>query len=82
LLDLPGNDYIWSSWEDNAAATAEIDRYIESIELGRLPPRLELSVIFTVTGPMQEVSLTSGWSQEFLDLAERFDAATTAIEWT
>jgi len=29
--------------------------------------------LFAPTGPIQEVSLSSGWGQEFLELAERFD---------
>lgn len=82
LVDRPSNDFIWSSWEDGAAATAELDQYIESIERGRLPSRLDLSVIFAATGPMQEVSLSSGWSEEFLVLAERFDVVAATLKWT
>jgi hypothetical protein len=32
-------------------------------------------VLFLPTGPIQEVSLSSGWAQEFLDLADRYDQA-------
>ena len=30
------------------------------------------------TGPIQEVALSSGWGDAFLDLADRFDAAMLA----
>lgn len=33
------------------------------------------SVLFAPTGPIQEVSLTSGWANPFLKVAERFDNA-------
>src|SRR5262245_10154393 len=78
LLALPDNDFAWSSWEDATAALAELDRQIAVIELGELPSRLDLAVLFAPTGPIQEVSLSSGWASEFLALAERFDAAQRA----
>lgn len=73
LLDLPGNDFAWSSWEDAVAALGEIDGLISRLEASVLPARLDVSVLFAPTGPIQEVSLSSGWAREFLALAERFD---------
>jgi hypothetical protein len=75
LLSIPGNDFAWSSWEDAGAALREVDRLIAALEAGSLPPRLELSVLFAPTGPIQEVSLSSGWAEEFLALAARCDRA-------
>ena len=79
LLALPDNDFTWSSWEGAPAALEELDRQIAAIEAGQLPPRLELSVLFVPTGPMQEVSLCSGWAHEFLAVASRFDAAAERL---
>lgn len=70
----PDSDFTWSSWEDSAAAVAEIDHHLASIERGTIP-RLSLSTIFAPTGPMQEVAISSGWSREFLALADRCDDA-------
>jgi hypothetical protein len=75
FLARPDNDFAWSSWEDAEAAFREIDGLISRIEAGSLPPRLDLTVLFAPTGPIQEVSVSSGWGQEFLRLADRFDAA-------
>jgi len=75
LLTLPTNDFSWSSWEGEEASTKEIDALIHSLQAGRLPPRPDLDVLFVVTGPIQEVSLSSGWGWEFIALAERFDRA-------
>ena len=75
LLALPGNSFDWSWWEDAPAALAEVDRLIAALEAGRFPPRLTVSVLFAPTGPIQEVSLSSGWADEFLALARRIDAA-------
>ena len=66
LLARPDSDYLWSSWEDADAALEEIDGIIASIEQGE-PLSQWWSVIFAPTGPMQEVSLSSGWGDEFLN---------------
>jgi hypothetical protein len=78
LLALPDNDFSWSSWVDAGAALAEMDGLITTLEAGRLPSRLTLSVLFAPTGPIQEVSISSGWGNEFLALAARCDAAVEA----
>ena len=35
----------------------------------------QLRFLFVVTGPLQETSMSNGWSDEFLKLAARFDHA-------
>jgi hypothetical protein len=75
LLALPDNDFAWSSWEDGAAALSEVDILLEELKRGLLPQKHTLSVLFAPTGPIQEVSLSSGWGKSFLELAERFDTA-------
>lgn len=78
LLARGDNDYAWSSWGDSDAACAEIDSLMFALRRGELP-QLTLQVIFAPTGPMQEVSLSSGWGCEFIALAKRFDHALAEI---
>jgi hypothetical protein len=75
LLARPDNDFTWSSWEDAPAALREIDGIVSRLESGVMPGRASMEVLFFPTGPMQEVSLSSGWGEEFIALANRFDAA-------
>lgn len=75
LLSIPENDFSWSSWECAADAVRELDGQIAAIRAGERPPRSEIGVLFTPTGPIQEVSLCSGWGDKFISLAARFDAA-------
>ena len=75
FLSRPDNDFAWSSWEDASAALSEIDGIISRIESGDMPQRSDIELLFLPTGPIQEVSVSSGWGQEFLDLASRFDRA-------
>jgi hypothetical protein len=76
LVRRPTNDFTWSSWRDADDALAELEGARASIEAGKAPS--SLSVVFAPTGPLQELSLSSGWGDEFVALAERFDAALAA----
>jgi hypothetical protein len=79
LLARPDNDFAWSSWEGAEDALRELDKLITRIQAGDMPKRLDLEVLFAPTGPVQEVSLSSGWGQEFLKLAEKFDSAIEKV---
>lgn len=70
LIARDGNDFSWSSWRDQDHAISEIDSIIEELKNGSVP---EIRVLFAPTGPIQQVSISSGWGNEFLKLAERFD---------
>lgn len=72
LLSLPGNRFDWSSWQDADEALREIDAVLALLQSGALPKR-RVAVLFAPTGPIQEVSLSSGWGDDFLRLADRFD---------
>jgi len=79
FLARPGNDFAWSSWENAADALREVDGLISHIASGDMPKRLDLEVLFAPTGPIQEVSVSSGWGKEFLGLADGFDAAMKTV---
>ena len=70
LISRDGNDFLWSSWLDQDHAISEIDSIIAELEKGSVP---DIRILFAPTGPIQEVSLSSDWGNEFLELAERFD---------
>lgn len=73
LLSRPDNDFTWSSWEDRDAALAEVDGLIADMKAGAGPDVDTIRLLFSVTGPLQEVSLSSGWAERFVLLAERVD---------
>ena len=76
LLARPDNDFSWSSWPDQAAALAEIDQHLDWLSRGGVP---DLSLLLVPTGPAQEVSLSSGWGEEYLQVAERIEAALARL---
>ena len=75
LVARPENDFAWSSWRDAKDALEEIDAILARLQRGEIPALPEMSVLFAPTGPMQELSLSSGWGNRFLGLAEEFEAA-------
>lgn len=73
LVALPDNDFSWTSFVDQELALFELDTLIDALRMNRLPVGAE--VLFLPTGPLQELAISSGWGDEFIDLANRFDAA-------
>jgi len=80
LLALPDNDFSWSYWRDTEHALAEIDRLLSELSSGVPPGDLNLGILFAPTGPIQEVALSSGWGDEFIEIADRFDEAMAGDE--
>jgi hypothetical protein len=64
LLSLPENDFCWLSLEDQDAALNEINNVIKKIRSGDIPQRLDVTVLFAPTGPIQEVGISGGWGEE------------------
>ena len=76
-LALENNDFSWSSWRDQDHAIAEIDSIIAALENSSIP---EIGFLFAPTGPIQEVSLSSGWGNEFLELAAQFEKEYESVK--
>lgn len=79
LLALPENDFAWSSWQSADDALEEMDALIARVGTGAALPKAYLSLLYTPTGPVQEVSVSSGWGEQFLTLASRFDAVMDRV---
>lgn len=75
FLAAPGNDFAWSWWANGKEAVKEIDGWLDQLRAGTPPESLGMGTLFAPTGPLQEVSLSSGWGDDFLLLADRFDEA-------
>jgi hypothetical protein len=73
LLARPGNEFAWSKWKSAEEALTEIDRHIAIVDQGQPLEKFRLNLLFAPTGSIQEVSMSSGWSRHFMDLATRFD---------
>lgn len=74
----PKADFTWSSWVDQGAALRELDRRLAELDRNEVD-HSGLSILFTPTGPVQEVATHSGWGNAFVELADRYDAAMAKI---
>jgi len=79
LLLRPENHFEWSRWNGADQAVAELDALLARIEAANTIKLEDVEVLFAATGPIQEVSLPSGWGDDFLRLAEQFDQATADL---
>jgi len=80
ILLLPTNDFGWSHWCDASEAVREVEGFISAIENKQAFDELKLRVLFAPTGSIQEVSISSGWGDAFLNLASDFDDALAAFK--
>ena len=60
-------------------ALREFDAFVAQIESGDTSRRADLELLFAPTGSIQEVSVSSGWGDEFLAVSERFDAVIKRV---
>ncbi|HSI61996.1 MAG TPA: hypothetical protein VLE43_02725 [Candidatus Saccharimonadia bacterium] len=81
LLARPGNEFAWSKWRCVEDALAEIDVHISHVDEGRPLEKFRLNLLFAPTGSIQEVSMSSGWSRQFMELATRFDELMGEGRW-
>jgi hypothetical protein len=75
LVRGPNADVIWSSYNTGEEALTDIDQHIARLTTGDTSKLRNLALLFAPTGNFQEISLGSGWSDEFLEIAARFDKA-------
>ena len=79
LVQISDNDFCWSYWENAEEATKEITKLLNMAKSYALPERVEVGVMFAPTGPLQELSLSSGWAEPFLKVAEKYDQVESLL---
>ena len=79
LVSRAGNHFGWSRWNDADHAIREIDLKISLIETQPEPDPMVVAELFVPTGAMQDLSIDSGWADEFEDLAQRFSSIAEQI---
>ena len=69
LLALKDNDFIYSRWSGSTQALSEFDAIVASRNTQ------DVLDLLLPTGSLQEVSLSSGWGSEFVQLADVIEEA-------
>ena len=71
----PDTDVAYSRYNSREEAVADINSHLGRLRVGDHSGIGDLESLFGPTGSLQEISLTNGWGERFLDLAARFDGA-------
>ena len=67
-------DVEWTQFSSAPALIDELTISIEKLRQGDYQTLENLYLMFLPTGSFQELSVSNGWGDEFLQLAEQFDA--------
>ncbi|WP_261305933.1 hypothetical protein [Paenibacillus andongensis] len=73
LIDSPYTDVTWSSYNTTEEVLSAVDIYIIRLTERDNSVLSELKLFFAPTGPLQDISINSGWSNKYLDISSRFD---------
>ncbi|MBK7937226.1 MAG: hypothetical protein IPJ82_09100 [Lewinellaceae bacterium] len=74
------SDTAWAGYETPLELRNDIDSYIQKIRQDDVKILEILNVEFLPTSTFQEHSLSNGWGDEFLKIAERFDEIYQTLE--
>lgn len=75
LILEPRTDISWSTFDSKDELIFEIDAHIQKLKLEDFSKVKDIILLFAPTSDFQEISLSSGWSNHYLNISERFDIA-------
>ncbi|MEA4987640.1 MAG: hypothetical protein VB095_06235 [Anaerovorax sp.] len=73
FIDVPNADTSWSGYDTAQDLIMDLNKYIKRSEESDETVIKEISLLFAPTGAFQEISIDNGWSDEFIEISERFD---------
>jgi hypothetical protein len=79
LIESGEPDVTWSGYDTVDDVLLDLADHIDRLAKNDLSKRKELEILFAPTGALQELSISSGWGEQFLTLAERFDRAMKRV---
>ena len=79
LILEPRTDISWSIFDSKDELIFEIDAHIQKLKLEDFSKVKDLILLFAPTSDFQEISLSSGWSNHYLNLSEKFDIAISNL---
>jgi len=66
-------DITWSSFDDVEELQTMMDKDITEFEAGDFNSLKEYKTMFLPTGDFEEMAISNGWGEEYLQLASEFD---------
>lgn len=71
---LPNADFCWSHYNSANEAIADMEGIIAALKNSDYSVTNHLALLFAPTGSVQEISISSGWGGEFINISEIIDA--------
>ncbi len=72
-VSIENSDVIMSTFSTNKDVINTIDNHIARLSESDISRVNELIVLFLPTSDFQEISISNGWSEEYLKIAKKFD---------
>lgn len=69
LLQDKNTDVSWSNYENVNAVLKDLDYLQKGITRKNIDSCREMLLLLALTGSLQEISISSGWGYEFLEIA-------------
>ena len=79
LLARPTTNLLRTPYNTVQEALDDFDSYIRDVESGTDKRLHELGVLFLPTSELQDLAIDSGWGDEFLEIADAYDAIMPAL---
>ena len=73
LVDSPDTVLDWSNYSTVEEVLEDMDSLIERLNSCDTSSIKELKFLFAPTGSLQEISIDSGWSHRYLEIADKVD---------
>jgi len=73
ILKSPYTDTTWTHWDTPAEALINFSQILEKLKNNDKTVLKELEIIFLPTGSLQDLSISSGWGDKYIDLSKKFD---------
>ena len=73
LILEPRTEILWSTFDSKDELIFEINTHIQKLKNKDFSKIKELILLFAPTSDLQEIALSSGWSDDYLNLSGRFD---------
>jgi len=73
-------DVAWSQFESEEEVIEALDEQMEKLISHDFSTIWDLILLFAPTGSLQEISISSGWGDEYLTLAFEFDTAINELK--
>jgi|KBSSwiS6_1023812.scaffolds.fasta_scaffold20545_2 hypothetical protein len=67
------SDMVWTHYGNAKQLTDELRLYTQELQNGNMSSLEKIKLLFLPTGTLQEHSISNGWRDEYLKLAEKFD---------